>query len=100
MFHIVWEFRTRPGAEAEFESVYGSAGVWSGLFGRDPGYRGTALWRDSSDRRRYLVTDTWDAESSYLRFKHAHAGEYEALDGRCESLTELERRLGCFETLE
>ena len=96
----MWEFRAKPGAEAEFERVYASSGDWSRLFGKDPGYRGTTLWRDTSDRRRYVVTDTWDAESSYLRFRQAHAARYQALDRRCESLTELERRLGCFDSIE
>lgn len=46
MFVVVWEFRVRPGQEAEFEARYGPDGDWARLFRLGEGYGGTVLLRD------------------------------------------------------
>jgi heme-degrading monooxygenase HmoA len=96
--HVVWEFRVRPGSEAEFERRYGPSGDWARLFGRSDGYQGTVLLRDRAAPGRYLLTDTWRDATAYRAFKERYADEYAALDQECAALTEDERCLGEFET--
>ena len=90
MHVILWEFRCRPGCEAEFERVYGPRGEWARLFERGEGYLGTALNRDHGSARRYVVVDRWTTRQAFESFKERFRAEYEALDARCEALTEHE----------
>ena len=46
--------------------------------------------------RHYLLTDRWRDLASLEAFRRDFAEEYEALDRRCEALTEDERLLGYF----
>jgi 8-oxo-dGTP diphosphatase len=94
---IVWEFRVRPGREVEFEAAYGPEGDWARLFRRDPAYLGTDLLRDGADRRRYLTIDHWTSGAANDAFRERWRSEYEALDRRCEALTEHEEPLGRFD---
>ena len=96
----VWEFRIRPGTEAEFERAYGPEGPWVRLFASDPAYRGTTLVRDVDEPRRYLTMDYWASAEAYDGFKRTHAAEYAEIDRECESLTEGEREIGRFVGLE
>ena len=93
---IVWEFIAPAGREREFEEVYGPRGEWARLFARGVGYLGSELWRDAATPRRYWVIDRWETEAAFEAFKSRHHEEYEALDRRCEALTEKETRLGGF----
>ena len=95
-FIVVWEFWISPGQQARFAEVYGPAGDWAKLFERDSAYRGTRLIRDGREPRRYLTLDLWASEKAYDAFKHIHAGAYQALDAKCESLTERETEIGRF----
>jgi heme-degrading monooxygenase HmoA len=97
---VAWEFRARPGREAEFEEHYAPSGAWGRLFARSPAYRGTTLARDANEGHRYLLTDTWTDRAAFDDFRAAHAGEYEALDRRGEALTDDERCLGWFAVVE
>ena len=94
MHVIVWEFRARRGREKRFEKVYGPDGDWAALFERSGGYLGTELLRDRGISRRYLVLDRWTSREAFQAFKQKHRADYEALDRRCESLTEHEAPLG------
>jgi 8-oxo-dGTP pyrophosphatase MutT (NUDIX family) len=96
---IVWEFRVRAGREAEFESAYGPDGDWARLFRRDPAYRGTSLLRDGAVERRYVTIDRWASRAANDDFRERWRAEYEALDRRCESLTEHEAALGRYDTV-
>jgi len=96
---IVWEFRVRPGREAEFESAYGPDGDWARLFRRDPAYRGTDLLRDGAAERRYVTVDRWASRAANDAFRERWRTEYEALDRRCESFTEHEAALGRYDTV-
>lgn len=95
-FVTVWEFVVRSGAEAEFERVYGPAGEWVALFRRGQGYLRSDLNRDLNHARRYLVFDHWDSREAYEDFRVQHKPDYDALDLRCEGLTERETPLGYF----
>ena len=81
-FQVVWEFRVRPGREAEFERRYGADGDWAALFRHGDGVGGTVLLRDAA---------------AYRAFKESHGDAYAALDLECTALTEDERCLGEFE---
>jgi 8-oxo-dGTP pyrophosphatase MutT (NUDIX family) len=94
---IVWEFRVRAGREIEFEAAYGPEGDWARLFRRDPAYLGTELLRDRSDRLRYLTIDHWASGAANDAFRERWRSEYEALDRRCDALTEHEEPLGRYD---
>ncbi len=96
MYVILWEFRVRQGREKEFEEAYGPAGTWGRFFARGEGYRGTDLHRDLAGGRRYVTIDRWTSQAAYETFRDRHREEYEAIDARCEALTEHESPLGSF----
>ena len=93
---IVWEFRIRPGVEAEFIEKYGPEGKWAQLFRKSDGYIRTELVRDVSVERRFLTLDYWKSEEEFSGFRGQHLAEYERLDQEFEGLTEQETRLGAF----
>lgn len=95
-----WEFVVRPACVAEFERIYGSDGEWVRLFRRAPGYQCSELHRDRTQPTRFLTLDFWDSREACDRFQRAHADDYEALDARCEPLTEREREIGRFEPVD
>src|SRR5262249_54149811 len=93
---IVWEFRIRQGAEAEFVEKYGPDGTWARFFRSGEGYIRTELVRDAADPRRFLTLDYWQSQSDFKRFRERNRAAYEGLDKEFESLTEKETRLGSF----
>ncbi len=93
---VLWEFRVRSGKEEEFERRYGPKGDWVSLFAREEGYIGTRLFRDRMIRGRYLTLDEWASPAIYRVFRERRGWEYEALDRRCQTLTEKETLLGGF----
>lgn len=88
MFVRVWEYRVRPECIDAFERAYGAEGDWAQLFVREPGFIGTALFRDTSNVLRFLTVDRWQDEESWARFLAKRRGEYDALDARFEELTQ------------
>jgi len=97
MFIYVWEFQVPPERREAFESEYGPSGSWVRLFGSDPAYLGTELLRDEARAGRYLTVDRWSSRASCLAFRKRHREELDAIDERCERLTEGERRVGDFD---
>lgn len=93
---IVWEFRIRPGVEAEFVEKYGPEGAWARLFRKSDGYIRTELVRDVIVERRFLTLDYWKSKEDFAQFRDQHLAEYERLDRQFEGLTEQEIRLGAF----
>ncbi len=93
---IVWEFRVRPGLEAEFETVYGPDGDWARFFRRDPAYLGTELLRADAAAWRYVTVDRWTSRAACDAFRSRCKEEYAAIDRRCERLTEQETEIGRF----
>ncbi|MGH9580207.1 MAG: hypothetical protein ACRD2R_04370, partial [Terriglobales bacterium] len=63
-------------------------------------YHGTTLLLDTGDPGRYLTLDAWDDDASFREFKEEFAAEYAALDQDFERLTEAERCLGHFLSLD
>ena len=95
-FIVVWEFRVRPGKRRAFEKAYGPDGDWAQLFRRGKGYIRTELLSDRRTPLRYLTLDFWESHTDYERFKKENHVEYQAIDKKCESLTEKEVEIGQF----
>ena len=93
---VVWEFKIRPGVEAEFIEKYGPEGAWARFFRQSEGYIRTELVKDVTAERRFLTLDYWKSEEEFNRFRKQHLAEYERLDKEFEGLTEQETRLGAF----
>jgi heme-degrading monooxygenase HmoA len=94
---IVWEFRIRKEAEAEFVEQYGPEGTWARFFRNSTGYLRTELVRDLGDPQRFLTLDYWESEEQFSSFREQNLAEYERLDREFEGLTEQETRLGAFQ---
>jgi len=92
----IWAFRVKPGSEREFERIYGPDGDWGQLMGPAEGYISTQLLRDIVDPGRYVTIDSWSTIAAYEKFMEDFAAEYEALDEKCESLTDEENPVGTF----
>ena len=78
--------------------VYGPGCEWVRLFRQANGYLGTDLLRDATDPRGYLTLDQWTTRQAWEEFRHARSDEWDAIDRRCQALTEVEEELGRFET--
>ena len=94
MIAILWTYRVKPEAQAEFEAAYGPAGDWARLFARQDGYLGTELLRGEDGA--WLTIDRWRDLADFDAFLAAHRDAYEALDRATESWTTEERRIGVF----
>jgi hypothetical protein len=57
MIQIAWQYEVKEESRGRFELAYGPGGAWSTLFARAPGYRGTALLRDTQSPRKYMTID-------------------------------------------
>jgi heme-degrading monooxygenase HmoA len=93
---VIWEFRVRAGNEKRFESVYASDGDWARFFRQDGSYIGTELVHGWKRERTYLTLDFWTSQEAYDEFRKRHLAKYNALDRKCEELTENEREIGKF----
>jgi heme-degrading monooxygenase HmoA len=95
---IVWVFETRPDRLPEFEDIYGVDGSWAKLFRTAEGYIDTALLRDLEKANRFLVIDRWHNLASFESFKQRHAAAYDKLDRQCQELTQVESKIGIFDS--
>jgi heme-degrading monooxygenase HmoA len=98
-FIIVWEFHARANEQHAFEKAYAPDGVWGTLFRRGEGYVRTELIRDREEPQRYLTIDVWQSRQAYEHFKKQHESEYQAIDKKCESLTQSEKLIGEFHSV-
>jgi hypothetical protein len=96
VFVIVWEFRVRSAKRRAFERAYGPDGDWARFFRRGKGYIHTELLSDRGTQLRYLTLDFRESRPDYERFKKENRAEYQAIDKKCESLTEKEVEIGQF----
>jgi heme-degrading monooxygenase HmoA len=99
MIQIVWQYEVKEESRGKFELAYGPGGAWSNLFAKAPGYRGTALLRDTEDVRRYLTIDAWDTEEDHRVFVSEHREAYAAIDASFSDLVVSEARVGVFKLL-
>jgi heme-degrading monooxygenase HmoA len=99
IYLYIWKFSVRPDKEAEFQMIYGSGGEWVQLFKQGIGHIQTLLVKDLDADLVYTTIDMWESESAFKAFKAEFAAEFEAIDKRCEHLTENEVLIGRFECL-
>ena len=95
-YMVMWEFVVKPAMESSFEEIYGVAGDWVRLFTTDENYLGTELIRGQGGSPRYTTLDLWVSKEAYEEFREKHRVAYEAIDRKCEQLTESERKLAEF----
>lgn len=100
MYVIVWQFRVKPGREAEFEKAYGPRGEWVKMFSSEKAYRGTELVRDPKDASVYMTIDRWTSQAAYDAFRAWQRAPFDALDRKCEALTVEEKRLLAGDSVE
>jgi len=93
---IIWEYRVRAGMEKRFEKVYRSDGDWPRLFSQHESYIGTELIHNLKSARTYVTLDFWLSQAAYDEFQEQHSAEYNALDEKCEPMTESELEIGRF----
>ena len=93
-YTTLWEFFVQPSRQADFERHYAPGGSWTALFRQAPGYLGTQLLHDRSNRLRYVTIDRWTGIEAFRAFRAQYAQAYEALDRQCEELTTHEAPLG------
>jgi len=96
-FVVVWEFRVRPDAKERFEMVYGPHGEWAALFAQSHDFVRTELVRDPADLLLFRTLDYWTSRAAYDNFRELHAADYNAIDARCEAMTETEVEIGRFD---
>jgi heme-degrading monooxygenase HmoA len=70
--------------------------MWSKLFAKSPGFRGTTVLRDVDNPRRYLTIDIWDSEGQRTQALVEHKTEYSDLEVAFEKWTESKPELGTF----
>lgn len=94
---IIWEYIVRPEYLDQFVEIYSPAGAWAELFKKHPGYGGTTLIQDTSNKNRFITIDHWGSAAAYADMKHASRKEYKALDEQCEIFTVDENYIGVFD---
>jgi heme-degrading monooxygenase HmoA len=92
MIQIVWQYEVKEEFRAKFGLAYGSGSAWSQLFGNSPGFRGTALLRDSHNPHRYLTLDSWDSQEHREASLKDQSDEYSSLDATFQEWTNAKER--------
>jgi heme-degrading monooxygenase HmoA len=100
MLVSVWEYRVAADRAAAFERMYGPSGEWRRLFSGSEGYVRSELCLDLGQAGRYVVRDYWTSLEAFDRFREEHGVEHEALDHRCEGLSERKIHVGSFLCIE
>jgi hypothetical protein len=96
MVEVVWEYIVRDQARGQFELAFGPGGVWSKLFAKSPGFRGTTLMRDLKNTRRYLVIELWNDETRRVGSIAEQQAEYTELQNVFDEWAESKIELGMF----
>jgi heme-degrading monooxygenase HmoA len=99
MVEIVWEFVVKDEARGQFELAYGPGGAWSKLFARCPGFRGTAVLRDTKNPRRYLTIDLWETGAQWEQALAESRTEYSDLEAALGEWIESKTEVGIFSVL-
>jgi heme-degrading monooxygenase HmoA len=97
MVEIFFRYRVHPTQVRAFEHAYGPGGPWAELFGKQPGYRRTRLFRHRHEPNLYVCVDVWDSKAEYDAFRSAHALEYARLDRDLRMLYREELLMGYYE---
>jgi len=96
---VVWEYIVKEEETGNFISVYSSDGEWAQLFKNFPGYIKTELMRDTSNTQRFISIDYWASLDAYLSMQQESKADYNLLDGKCQSYTAKENKIGVFQNM-
>jgi quinol monooxygenase YgiN len=99
VYVVIWEFMAKPGERGEFENFYGPDGEWVQLFRRSKSFLRMEFFRDRNNENHYVTIDSFASKQGYDDFVREFRQEYEALDRRCDGVSESEREIGCFTAL-
>ena len=99
MYVIIWEYLVKAECIPEFERIYSADGTWTKLFKKSSGFIETELLHDKKQTHRYITIDRWSSSQEHESFLLQWQSEYEALDSKCNSLTERETPLGKWESI-
>jgi heme-degrading monooxygenase HmoA len=95
----MYAYEVHADQRSRFEQTYGSAGPWSGLFRKSPGYLRTDLFRRVDETGdRYLVVDRWADERAFRAFKDSFGGEYDRFSEQTRRLYRTGTVLGSLST--
>ena len=99
MYVVIWEDLVKEDCVTEFERIYSADGAWTKLFKKSSGFIGTELLRDKKQTHHYITIDRWSSSQEHESFLLQWQSEYEALDAKCNCLTEQETLLGKWESI-
>jgi heme-degrading monooxygenase HmoA len=97
MIEVLFRYRVHPAQARAFEHAYGAAGPWATLFGRDPGFRRTRLFKHKEETGVYVSVDVWESKEEYDAFRARNAAAYAQLDREMHLLYLEELLLGYYE---
>ena len=86
------------GRRADFETVFGTTGIWTRLLYQADGYLLTEVWCESLEWRQYRVRDFWSWHRSFEDFRKRFQSERERFGGwiLSDGLIEKEQFLGAY----
>ena len=93
MITNVWEFKVKPGKEAEFERFNSHEGEWARLFGKSPDYLETRCFPDEGRAGWYVTEDDWTDYDRFERFVEANRKDFDGLDEEQAAMYESARNL-------
>jgi heme-degrading monooxygenase HmoA len=99
MIEFVCEYAVKEDSRSQFELAYGPGGMWSKLFAKSPGYRGTTVLRDANDPQRYLTFDIWDSVAQQDQALEEGKAAYSDLVAAFEEWLESKTEIGTFSML-
>jgi quinol monooxygenase YgiN len=97
---VVWQFDVRPGAEKEFEHLYGADGSWTSLSRRSRSFLGSSFMRDLGAETRYLLVEYWGEMVVYEKHLASVDHELKALEQQRAQLLERMETVGVFTPLD
>jgi heme-degrading monooxygenase HmoA len=99
MIEIISEFVVKDEKRGQFELAYGPGGLWSKLFARAHGFRGTTLLRDVENPRKYLTIDLWNSLAHWEQVLAGILDDYSDLETSFSDLVESKTEVGIFRVL-
>jgi quinol monooxygenase YgiN len=93
---VVWQFHVKPGAQEEFERIYGADGDWTALGRRSRSFLGSSFLRDQAHESHYLLIEYWSEMVVYEKHRASFVSDLKALEEQRNLLCESILPLGIF----
>jgi hypothetical protein len=88
----IWKFRVKPDCKDEFLRM--NSEDWPGLFSRNPGYKGTAVYESIAGTGFCLTEDEWDHKSSFEKCVADYKEDFESLSSKHHALCDEIKHIG------